>query len=145
MTKYYAFIRFITIVETCTPKYSDKRLNCNGRACYNCGDCRDWYFTSDENTWNWLRNWKNWNQSDKELWKRNENDVRNKFKRRDDSECLWIWNLQPPLHPWVNYGLPDHDPDHCFAEYFDAFLQLPTSNRGAFGHLGCMCRDNLYP
>ncbi len=27
--------------------YSDKQLNCHGRACAKCGNCRDWYWTPD--------------------------------------------------------------------------------------------------
>ena len=40
--------------------------------CVNCGNCRDWYFTGDRETWNWVRNYENWNDAD---WKRHRNDI----------------------------------------------------------------------
>jgi len=52
----------------------------------NCGNCRDWYFTGDRETWNWVRNYENWNDAD---WKRHRNDrIYDHFKRRDGYSCI---------------------------------------------------------
>ncbi|CAF1140059.1 unnamed protein product [Adineta ricciae] len=37
------------------PPYSDKKLNCDGRACIKCGHCRDWYWRPDGNDKNYTK------------------------------------------------------------------------------------------
>jgi len=55
----------------------------------NCGKCRDWYFTGDRETWNWVCNYKNWKDAD---WKRYRNDrIHEHFKRRDEYSCRLLF------------------------------------------------------
>ncbi|UJR12742.1 hypothetical protein I4U23_016916 [Adineta vaga] len=42
--------------------------NCNGRLCAKCGRCRDWCYTGDVASWQWIRNVANWNNEDWSRW-----------------------------------------------------------------------------
>ena len=71
-----------------------KELRCEGRLCAKCGNCRDWYYTGDTASWNWIRNRDNWSVSD---WKRyHSEDFHKLLKRRDDATC---YNL---IHRFTN-------------------------------------------
>ncbi|CAF4480355.1 unnamed protein product, partial [Rotaria sp. Silwood2] len=62
-----------------------KELDCKGRPCASCGNCRDWYFTGDSATWEWIHNYNNWEYED---FSRFRNDhVWEHFKSRDDATC----------------------------------------------------------
>lgn len=67
------------------PAYSTIQLSCKGRACFNCGKCREWYFNGDVETWNWIRNWPKWDENDKQRWK--DNQVGKLFQRRNGATC----------------------------------------------------------
>ena len=79
----------------------------------NCGRCRDWYFTGDRETWNWVRNYENWEDAD---WKRYHDDpIYEHFKRRDGSSCHYV----------VGYGGFFYGDD------------------GVYGDYHCMCENNV--
>ncbi len=64
------------------------QLNCKGHPCSTCDKCRDWYFTGDLATWNWICNWANWGDCD---WERYRNDrMHERFKHRDNGACTDI-------------------------------------------------------
>ena len=62
-----------------------QRPDCEGRLCTNCGYCRDWYYTGDVASWQWIRNCQNWNDSDRKHYRDGNHDQ--KFQRRDGSTC----------------------------------------------------------
>ncbi|CAF0979347.1 unnamed protein product [Adineta steineri] len=45
-----------------------KELDCKGRICAKCGKCRDWYYTGNSVTFNWIRRWKTWTDSEWADW-----------------------------------------------------------------------------
>ncbi|CAF1314460.1 unnamed protein product [Adineta steineri] len=45
-----------------------KELLCKGHSCAKCHKCRDWHFTGDQDTWNWVCNYENWKVEDKNRW-----------------------------------------------------------------------------
>ncbi|CAF1397411.1 unnamed protein product [Adineta steineri] len=61
-------------------------LDCKGRPCITCGDCRDWHFTDDEDTWEWVRNYKNWTDEDRSRW--DDDRAWELFERRDGATCI---------------------------------------------------------
>jgi hypothetical protein len=62
-----------------------EKLYCKGRPCANCGKCRDWQFTGDLKTWQWIQGWKNWNEYD---WNRlNEDQIYKSFEKRSGATC----------------------------------------------------------
>ncbi|CAF1448231.1 unnamed protein product, partial [Adineta steineri] len=70
-----------------------KKLNCNGRPCAKCHKCRDWHFTGDQDTWNWVCNYKNWKEKDTNRWHGNGymlftySDGDWKFFTKHDASC----------------------------------------------------------
>ncbi|CAF0908439.1 unnamed protein product [Adineta steineri] len=60
------------------------RLHCQGRPCARCNKCRDWHFTGDQDQWNWVCNWENWNDADWSQWR---SGSINFFTKRDDANC----------------------------------------------------------
>ncbi|CAF1516918.1 unnamed protein product [Adineta steineri] len=70
----------------------NQQLPCRGSPCNKCGKCRDWLLKGDEDTWNWLRNWRNWNEEDWARWRGHEKNYRDGHdhihgNNRDDREC----------------------------------------------------------
>ncbi|CAF0762011.1 unnamed protein product [Adineta steineri] len=63
---------------------SRKKLFCGGRLCAKCYKCRDWHFSGNQHTWNWVCNWKNWNEADKDRW---YDDYDKLFSKRDSATC----------------------------------------------------------
>ncbi|CAF0995043.1 unnamed protein product [Rotaria sordida] len=64
---------------------SGEELNCGGRSCARCHKCRDWHFTGNQATWNWLCNYKNWQQKDKNRWLNDR--IEKLFEKRDGATC----------------------------------------------------------
>ncbi|CAF3774111.1 unnamed protein product [Rotaria sp. Silwood1] len=61
------------------------KLNCKGRLCATCHKCIDWYFTGQQNTFDWIRDYKHWTNQD---WDRYYSDqIYNLFKKRDGATC----------------------------------------------------------
>src|SRR5690242_18746584 len=65
-----------------------KKLSCNGRSCLTCGKCRDWRFTGDTETWNWIRNHQNWSNDDWKRWRRNR--MWTLYDRLDGATCTSV-------------------------------------------------------
>ncbi|CAF1393676.1 unnamed protein product [Rotaria sordida] len=63
-----------------------EKLGCGGRPCAKCHKCRDWHFSGDQATWNWIRNWQNWDSKDWERWSRDR--IYNLFSKRDGATCF---------------------------------------------------------
>jgi hypothetical protein len=64
-----------------------KELYCKGRLCAICGKCRDWYYTGDQTSWQWIQNCRNWKSDD---WNRyNKDRVYDRFKRRNGATCTF--------------------------------------------------------
>ncbi|CAF3315970.1 unnamed protein product, partial [Rotaria sp. Silwood2] len=64
---------------------TSEQLFCKGRSCAKCHKCHDWHFDGDQDTWNWICNYKNWNSKD---WDRWDNDcVYEHFVKRNDATC----------------------------------------------------------
>lgn len=91
---------------------------CEGRHCAKCGKCRDWYFTGDADTWVWIRNHKNWNESDINRWR--SGHVLEQFQCRDGNTCSFDHGL----------GLPGLPPG-------------PNLDHRLFGLHLCLCEDNI--
>ncbi|CAF3670368.1 unnamed protein product [Rotaria sp. Silwood1] len=62
-----------------------KKLDCRGRPCAKCYKCRDWHFTGDQGTWNWLCNWENWGPADQNRWYAGAYQC---LTKRDGATCL---------------------------------------------------------
>ncbi|UJR11562.1 hypothetical protein I4U23_015742 [Adineta vaga] len=45
-----------------------KKIHCKGRPCSICHKCCDWHFSGDSSVWNWICNYENWSEADKDLW-----------------------------------------------------------------------------
>ena len=101
------------------PTYSTMQLPCKGRACYQCGKCREWYFSRDVATWDWIRNWPNWNETDKQRWK--DNKLGNLFQRRNGCTCT--------------------DSNHGISSYNHLCLAGANDSNGCTHHM-CICEDN---
>ncbi|CAF1478817.1 unnamed protein product [Adineta steineri] len=71
---------------------------CKGRHCAKCGQCRDWYYTGDQTSWEWIRNVKKWKVDDCKRW--NNGDFWQSFKKRHWATCS------------VNYGGYGNRPGH---------------------------------
>ncbi|CAF1612112.1 unnamed protein product [Didymodactylos carnosus] len=65
-----------------------KKLSCNGRTCLTCGKCRDWRFTGDVATWNWIQNYKNWGNDDWKRWRRGR--MWKHYEREDGATCTSV-------------------------------------------------------
>ncbi|CAF1487582.1 unnamed protein product [Adineta steineri] len=62
-----------------------EQFQCGGRPCAKCHKCRDWHFSGDQDSWNWVCNHKNWNDVD---WRRWYNDREYKFfTKRGGATC----------------------------------------------------------
>ncbi|CAF4197467.1 unnamed protein product, partial [Rotaria sordida] len=124
-------------------------LRCEGRHCTNCGKCRDWYYTGDPQTWQWIRNVKNWTKDDWKRW--DHGDYCERFQRRDGYTCTISSSPSssgsPIIGPPPSGGPGGHPPSpppsggpgghppspfgHPFGGYF-----------GGFGYVSCLCEDN---
>ncbi|CAM4852247.1 unnamed protein product, partial [Rotaria magnacalcarata] len=62
-----------------------KMLNCKGRPCSKCHKCRDWHYSGDQNTWNWICNWRNWSDGDCKRY--NNSNIYKLFTKRDGAAC----------------------------------------------------------
>ncbi|CAF3585532.1 unnamed protein product [Adineta steineri] len=61
-----------------------KEVLCGGRPCVKCHKCRDWHFTGNQDQWNWVCNYENWTQVDKERWLSIEYKL---FTKRHGATC----------------------------------------------------------
>ena len=70
-----------------------KHEYCEGRICFQCGKCRDWYYTGDRDNWRWIQNVANWTNDD---WKRWHNDDywKSFTKRQDGATCTGDGDLR---------------------------------------------------
>lgn len=93
-------------------------LYCEGRQCSKCGKCRDWYFTGDLSTWEWIRNNKNWTDADIQRWR--SGYVFEHFKCRDGETCSFDHG----------FGLPGLPPG-------------PHLDHRLFSLHICLCEDNI--
>ncbi len=87
-------------------------LNCDGRPCAKCHKCRDWQFTGDRDTWEWIANYKNWKDED---WKRYNGGIYKSFKKRDGATC----DVDPVVGYYPGYVVVDGHPLHvgvCLCE-----------------------------
>ncbi|CAF4299376.1 unnamed protein product, partial [Adineta steineri] len=89
-------------------------LRCGGRICIKCGECRDWYFTGDAETWEWIRNYRNWTAEDNTFW--GGDSLYQCFTRRDGATCCDDIPLHLPRRDDVPLHLPRRD---------DVSLHLP--------------------
>ncbi|CAF3829952.1 unnamed protein product, partial [Rotaria sp. Silwood1] len=67
------------------PEFSQKKLECGGRACYKCGKCRDWRFDGPSEYWHKIRDWGNWTTDDWLVYK--FDDWKRGWHRRFDATC----------------------------------------------------------
>jgi hypothetical protein len=74
---------FLELQEFATPG-SCKKLFCDGRLCAKCHKCRDWHFSGNQHTWNWVSNWQHSNEADKDYWYYNYDKL---FTKRDGATC----------------------------------------------------------
>ncbi|CAF4277900.1 unnamed protein product, partial [Adineta steineri] len=62
-----------------------KKLDCQGRPCASCYQCRDWHFSGNQDQWDWVCSWENWEDKDKNRWKAGEG--LKLFTKRDGATC----------------------------------------------------------
>ncbi|CAF3562722.1 unnamed protein product [Adineta steineri] len=102
-------------------------IPCSGRSCATCGRCRDWYFTGDQKTWQWIQDVNNWTQNDKDrycssgLWEL--------FKRRVGYGC-------------VRKGVSGSLYHNSFLVRSAVFFGLGSGHSLDRGVL-CLCGDNI--
>lgn len=65
-------------------KFSDNKLSCRGRTCAECHQCRDWHFTGDQDTWEWICLRSTWTKLDEDLWCIGRYKL---FEKRIDATC----------------------------------------------------------
>ncbi|CAF3590864.1 unnamed protein product [Adineta steineri] len=61
-----------------------EQLLCKGRPCTKCHKCRDWHFDGDQETWNWICNYKNWRKVDEDRWRKGASNL---LEKRIDATC----------------------------------------------------------
>lgn len=116
----FSFVFFLDYQEFKRSGDIARAFVCKGRLCAKCEKCRDWYFTGDSETWNWVRSWKTWNDDD---WKRyRDEQICKSFKRRKDGAL-------------------------CRGEItYDGTLMIDGLIGGSYGRSrsidGCVCDDN---
>ncbi|CAF3627266.1 unnamed protein product [Adineta steineri] len=141
-----------------------KELDCKGRLCAKCRKCHDWHFTGNQDQWNWVCNWKNWEYAD---WCRWYTDGTMLLTKRDGATCVSnIAYLGLLYHPGLysdiddslyrDYGI-SRDNNNCFS--YDRHLssgggyfytpkgrydyrnelrdKLGSSGRDGRGYVGC--------
>ena len=72
-------------VQGPTTSTTSKKLRCGGRTCVTCAKCRDWHFTGDGATWDWIRNYMNWSNDDWQRWR--HNCTWKLYERADGASC----------------------------------------------------------
>jgi hypothetical protein len=102
-------------------KYSS---TCAGRLCANCGECRDWQFTGDLATWQWLQGVKNWDNANLQRWQNDADKLWERFTKRPGATCYYVYGL-------VSY----HD------DRYDVDFGIGGVDFGIGG--GCVCDDNF--
>ncbi|UJR18549.1 hypothetical protein I4U23_005456 [Adineta vaga] len=100
--------------------YSNKKLNCNGRACVECGHCRDWYWRPDGN--------------DKD------------YTKRDDATCTsdgYDRGFRLPFRDGLFLFKDDDDDDDRRRNYYH-FIYSVTYHDGTdvIDNRLCQCDDN---
>ena len=78
---------YLDVEQSITSTVSNK-LSCKGRACLTCGKCRDWRFTGDAATGDWIRNYPNWGDDDWKRWRRNR--MWNIYERDVGATCTSV-------------------------------------------------------
>ncbi|CAF4668608.1 unnamed protein product, partial [Rotaria sp. Silwood2] len=78
MDLHYAFLGLI-------PNGYEYQLPCKGHPCANCRKCCDWQYTGNSVDWQWVRNIKNWKESDRQHW--NNGNYYQYFQLRDGATC----------------------------------------------------------
>lgn len=126
------------------PPDPSKELPCKGRRCTSCGKCRDWYFTGDSSTLQWIRSVKQWDSSD---WKRWSDDrIHDQFKHRTDGSKCYVHadslrdrlhNLFHPNHHVDNFSFPS-----AFIHHFLLWSHIPDDGVYSLPHLPCLCDNN---
>ncbi|CAF1475454.1 unnamed protein product [Adineta steineri] len=111
-------------------------LRCGGRPCAQCHLCRDWHFISDQNMWNRVRNWRNWQREDWRRWHARRIKL---FKRRcwDGATCDC-----PRLFPffYIDLGLlaaAAATATTATVDTVDAITKRPHNRAIAEPDLGC--------
>ena len=66
------------------PPSDECKLDCKSRPCAKCHKCRDWHFSGDQESWNWVCNYENWTDQDWNLWNRGRYQL---FTERDGATC----------------------------------------------------------
>ncbi|CAF0934920.1 unnamed protein product [Adineta steineri] len=61
-----------------------EQLLCKGHPCAKCHKCRDWHFNGDQETWNWICNYKNWRKVDEDRWRKGASNL---LEKRIDATC----------------------------------------------------------
>ncbi|CAF1304855.1 unnamed protein product [Adineta steineri] len=61
-----------------------EQLLCKGHPCTKCHKCRDWHFNGDQETWNWICNYKNWRKMDEDRWRKGASNL---LEKRIDATC----------------------------------------------------------
>ncbi|CAF1117301.1 unnamed protein product [Adineta steineri] len=86
-----------------------KKLDCEGRSCAKCNKCHDWHFRGNQEQWNWVCNWKNWNRDDKKRWCDDDWKLLMKY---DDATCT-------AADPLADAAAADRDDDDDYLAYVD--------------------------
>ncbi len=124
------------------------QLGCNGRHCANCGKCRDWQFTGDLATWQWLQGVKSWTSDDVNRW--NNDKVWKRFTKRDGATCTYVFHY---VHGFSVHGVSVHGVGYLYhggGGGSDLGRYLYYSDLGYdlgrylyYSDLGCVCDDNI--
>jgi hypothetical protein len=75
---------FLEKQEFATPG-TFENLSCSGRPCATCGKCRDWCYTGDAQTWNWIRSVDKWRGTPLKRWR--DERLSECFQRRQNATC----------------------------------------------------------
>ncbi|CAF0985369.1 unnamed protein product [Adineta steineri] len=98
-------------------------LDCKGCPCAKCHKCRDWHFTGDQGTWDWVCNYKNWKKVDEDRWYNGDYTL---FTKRDGATCSGYFGPFYGFYRLVCYYYRDG------GLYFSHFLD---------GHV-CLCEKH---
>ncbi|CAF0850801.1 unnamed protein product [Adineta ricciae] len=113
---------------------SDKhKLDCKGHPCIRCNRCRDWYFTGDPTTFDWLRGYKHWTNNEKLRYNTYESVIHHEGRDYHREGLYGTKVIGVTLHRYYY-----HSKDGSNIAYYRRDLE---TYHNEFSDL-CLCKDN---
>lgn len=119
------------------PEFSQNKLECDGRACYKCGKCRDWSFDGPDDHRNKIQNWGNWAITDWVVFRLD--NWTTWWHRRYDATCSS--NLGYGAHAFTTRVVTDDENATICRRFPDLFSTKGKDHRfwNGLENLPCVC------